>query len=256
MRDNGNLKEEAKSSALIPITAGATDSRPAKPDSWNITRFNNTFMFHPDSIDEQGLETIVDVKEAESKAPQKAVIHRNTRFPVQALQDDGPVPSSPSLNTTIIARRDAARAARSETEYSGGETPRVNGYAFVEENEPGDVPQTEISAPTYRDMLAGQVGDAHNPFKISDNRKREELHHRMVAKENAKKRTKALETVKPSVPGLTPVKSGGRTAVVAGGNMTPAARSLMEKLGKTPKPSAAAKIDLLWTPNRTPRRKV
>ena len=256
LRDNGNLKEEAKSSALIPITAGATDSRPAKPDSWNITRFNNTFMFHPDSIDEQGLETIVDVKEAESKAPQKAVIHRNTRFPVQALQDDGPVPSSPSLNTTIIARRDAARAARSETEYSGGETPRVNGYAFVEENEPGDEPQTEASAPTYRDMLAGQVSDANNPFRISDNRKREELHHRMVAKENAKKRTKALETVKPSVPGMTPMHSGGRTVVVAGGNMTPAARSLMEKLGKTPKPSATAKIDLLWTPNRTPRRKV
>jgi protein DGCR14 len=247
-------KKEADVKALIPITAGATDSRPAKPDSWKTKRFDNTLMFNAESVDEQGLELIADAKEANSKAPPKAVIHRNTRFPVQALQDDGPVPPSPSLNTSIIARRDAARIARSETEYSGGETPRVNGYAFVDEDEPEDVPWSEPPEPSYRDLLAGQVGDAHNPFRISDNRKREELHHRMVEKENAKKRTKVLETVKGSVPRMTPVNGGGRTPVTAGGNMTPAARSLMAKLGKTPKSSTAAKVDLLWTPSRTSRK--
>ena len=76
----------------------------------------------------------------------------------------------------------------------------------------------------------------------------------MIEKENAKKRTKALGTVKGLVPRMTPVNSGGRTPVPAGGNMTPAARSLMANLGKTPKPSAAAKIDLLWTPSRTSRK--
>lgn len=251
--DNG--KKDADSTALIPLVAGATDSRPANPDSWKTRRYDNTFMFNAESVDEQGLETIADVKEADSRAPPKAVIHTNTRFPIQALQDDSPVPPSPSLNTSIIARRDAARLPHSETEYSGGETPRVNGYAYVDEDEPEDIPQPELSEPSYRDLLAGQVGDAHNPFKISDNRKREELHHRMVEKENAKKRTKALQTVKASVPSMTPVNSGGQTPVPALGNMTPAARSLMAKLGKTPKPSAAAKIDILWTPGRTPRRK-
>jgi protein DGCR14 len=250
-----NGKKEANTQALIPITVGAVDSRPANPDSWKTKQFDNTFMFNVESIDEQGLETIADVKEATSKAPPKAVIHRNTRFAVRALQDDGPIPPSPSLNTSIIAHRDAARLARSETEYSGGETPRVNGYAYVDEDEPEDIPQPEPSQPSYRDLLAGQVGDAHNPFKISDNRKREELHHRMVEKESAKKRTKTQETVKTSLPGMTSVDGSGRTPVPARGNMTPAARSLMAKLGKTPKPSAAAKIDLLWTPARTPRRK-
>lgn len=247
-------KEEADVKAPMPISAGATDSRPAQPDSWKTKSFDNTFMFNAESVDEQGLELIADTKEANSKAPPKAVIHRNTRFPVQALQDDSPIPPSPSLNTSIIARRDAARIARSETEYSGGETLRVNGYAFVDEDEPEDVPWPEPSEPSYRDLLAGQVGDAHNPFRISDNRKREELHHRMVEKENAKKRTKTLATVNGSVPRMTPVNGGGRIPVPASGNMTPAARSLMAKLGKTPKPSAAAKMDILWTPSRTSRK--
>lgn len=251
-----NADEEANTKAVISMTTGATESRPAKPDSWKTKRFDNTFMFNAESVDEQGLDTIAEVKETNSKAPPKAVIHSNTRFPVQALQDDGPVPASPSLDTSIIARRDAARNARSETEYSGGETPRVNGYAFVDEDEPENLPQPEPSAPTYRDLLAGQSGDAYNPFRISDNRKREDLHHRMVEKENAKKRTKALETVKGLVPGMTPVNSGGRTPGPVGGNMTPAARNLMAKLGKNPKPSAAEKVDLLWTPSRTPRRTV
>lgn len=248
--------DEADGNALVPITTGATDSRPANAESWQTKRFDNTFMFNVDSVDEQGLETIAETKEANSKAPPKAVVHSNTRFPVQALQADGPVPPSPSLNTSIIARRDAARVARSETEYSGGETPRVNGYAFVDEDEAQNIPQPEPSAPSYRDLLAGQVGDPHNPFKISDNRKREDLHHRLVEKENAKKRTKALETVKGSLLDWTPTNDGGRTPGPASGNMTPAARSLMAKLGQTPKPSAAAKVDLLWTPSRTPRRKI
>ena len=230
--------DEANGKALIPMTTGATEERPAKPDSWRTKQFDNTFMFNASSIDEDGFETIADSKEANSKAPPRAVVHSNTRFPIQALQDDGPVPPSPSLNTSIIARRDAARAARSDTEYSGGETPRVNGFAFVDEDEPENVPMPQPSAPSYRDLLAGQVGDGTpNPFRIADTRKREDLHHRMVEKENAKKRSKALETVKVS----TPVQHRARTPGPAGGSMTPAARGLLTKLGKTPKPASAAK---------------
>jgi protein DGCR14 len=248
--------DETNGKALVAITTGATDSRPAKPDSWQNKKYDNTFMFNASSVDEDGLETIADVKEANSKAPPKAVVHNNTRFPVQALQDDGPVPPSPSLNTSIIARRDAARAVRSETEYSGGETPRVNGYSFVDEDEPGNIPQPKPSAPSYRDLLAGQVGDGTpNPFRIVETRKREDLHHRMVERENAKKRTKALETVKGSLSSLTP-SNGGRTPGGNAGNMTPAARRLMEKLGRTPKPAAGSKDGGLWTPGRTPRRNV
>jgi protein DGCR14 len=248
--------DKTNGKALVPITTGATDSRPAKPDSWQNKKYDNMFMFNASSVDEDGLETITDVKEANSKAPPKAIVHSNTRFPVQALQDDGPPPPSPSLNTSIIARRDAARAVCSETEYSGGETPRVNGYSFVDEDEPENIPQTEPSAPSYRDLLAGQVCDGTpNPFRIAETRKREDLHHRMVERENAKKRTKSLETVKGSLSSLTP-SNGGRNPGGNAGNMTPAARRLMENLGRKPKPIAGLKDGGLWTPGQTPRRKL
>lgn len=248
--------DEANGKALVPISIGATDSRPAKPDSWQTKKYDNTFMFNASSVDEDGLETVADVKEASSKAPPKAVIHSNTRFPAQALHDVGPIPPSPSLNTSIIARRDAACAARSDTEYSGGETPRVKGYAFVDEDEPENIPRPEPPTPSYRDLLAGQVGDGTpNPFRIADARKREDLHHRMVEKENAKKRTKAQETVKESLSGLTP-SNGGRTPGGMAGNMTPAARKLMDSLGRTPKPVTRPKNGVLWAPGRTSRRKI
>ena len=248
--------DEANGKAMVPMTTGAIESRPAKPDSWQTKRYDNTFMFNASSVDEVGLETIAEVKEANSRAPPKAVVHSNTRFPVQALQDVGPVPPSPTLNTSIIDRRDAARAARSDTEYSGGEIPLVNGYAFVDEDEPENIPQPEPSAPSYRDLLAGQVGDGTpNPFRIANTCKREDLHHRMIAKENTKKRNKALETIKGSITGMKPVSSSGGMPGATGGNMTPAARSLLAKLGRTPKPLSEAKEGAMWTPGRTPRKK-
>jgi protein DGCR14 len=164
------------------------------------------------------------------------------------------VPPSPSLNTSIIARRDAARAARSETEYSGGETPRVNGYAYVDEDEPENIPQeAPASAPSYRDLLAGMAGDGTpNPFKIGDLRRREDLHHRMVERDAKKERLKSAETVRTPGPGTL----GG------GGNLTPAARKLLDRVGRTPVTRHGAVKDGetrakdMWTPSSgTPRRR-
>ena len=47
--------DQANGKALIPMSSGATDSRPAKPDSWKIQRPDNTFMFNASSVDEDGL---------------------------------------------------------------------------------------------------------------------------------------------------------------------------------------------------------
>ena len=98
--------DEAAGKALIPMSSGATDARPAKPDSWKIQRADNTFMFNASSVDEDGMQTVQDVKEQNSKAAAKEVVHANTRFPpLQYIDDPGPVPPSPSLNTDIIAQR-------------------------------------------------------------------------------------------------------------------------------------------------------
>ena len=245
---------------LVPISTGATGDRPAQPDGWKVKKPNNTFMFFPPSVDEDGFTTEQDRKEAASKAGPKRVIHENTRFPpLQYIDDDTPgsIPPSPSLNTDIIARRDAARAARSEsesesvTEYPGGETPRVNGYAFVDEDEPSAAPAPAAApGPSYRDLLAGQVGDSTpNPFKISSIRSREELHRRLVEKTNQKKRDKDKET---------PIGTGGDTPATRNvGNMTPAARKLMERMGRTPvnvRDERMSSVEM-WTPRATPRRK-
>ncbi len=141
-------EDEANGRALMPMSTGATETRPARPDAWNVKKPDNAFMFFASSVDDDdGLSTAQDVKETVSKARMKEVIHENTRFPLLQYDDeeDGvQVPPSPSLNTDIIARRDASRAAGTESEadmeYPGGDTPRINGYAFVDEDEPSSVP--------------------------------------------------------------------------------------------------------------------
>lgn len=267
-----------------PMTVGATDARPARPDAWRIRRPDNSFMFPATSVDEDtpGLPTVQEAKEQMSKIGPKHVVHANTRFPPVSYIDDepGPIPPSPSLNTEIIARRDAITKRKNKNNSnasfapseSGGETPRVNGYAFVDEDEPENIEEPTQTRPSYRDLLAGQFdGDSTpNPFKIGDIRKREELHLRMLDRQAKQKRDKERDTtLRPA--GLTGNNGNGNgsmttpAAAAAAGNMTPAARRLMEKLGggrtlvRTAGPSddrsGTAVHKDMWTPVRTPRRK-
>ncbi|EXJ62670.1 hypothetical protein A1O7_03108 [Cladophialophora yegresii CBS 114405] len=262
--------------ALIPISmsisSGAVDTRPARPDAWKIQTPDNTLMFPASSVDEDhGIPTVQQVREQTSKAGAKEVVHSNTRFPplhVQYADDFAAVPPSPSLNTDIIANRHRGRGPASEV--SGSETPRVNGYAFVDEDEPEPenvhASTNAPAPPSYRDLLAGQVaGDGTpNPFKISEIRKREDLHLRMVERQARKKREKDKDK-ETTATIRTP---GARTPHA--GNVTPAARRLMEKLGantnRTPSRGAGAGDGVAstrsstlgtldWTPGRTPRRK-
>ena len=248
---------EVNSKALIPISTGATASRPAKPDAWKISKPDNTFMFNAPSIDESNLPTTWDLRQATSKAGPRQIIHENTRFPPLHHLDEPPsqIPPSPSLNTDIIAARDAQRStSTAPSSFAGDATPRVAGYAFVDEDEPDPDPAPNTKPePTYRDLLAGQVGDSTpNPFRLSSTRKREDLHHRLVEEVAVKKRVKEKEVQRIDT-GTTP---GGQAA----GNMTPAGRMLMAKLGRTPvhRPVGEEVVGGgvgMWTPGRTPRRK-
>lgn len=238
--------ESTNGKELVPVTTGSTDIRSAKPASWKITNPANTFMFTPStSIDEQGLLTIQDQKEALSKAGPKQIIHENTRFPPSGPRweaDDED--DATSIHTSFIARRNARGDAATDLgTITGAETPRVNGYSFVDEDEEPPVPALK-QEPTYRDLLAGQAGDGlPNPFRLKDTRSREDLHHRLVERDAEKKRAKQKETMK-----------GGKEV----GNMTPATRRMMERLGgRTPTAGSSGSKEQRredWTPVATPRR--
>jgi len=213
--------ESSNGKELIPLTTGATSTRTAKPDTWKVKTPNNTLMFIPStSIDEQGLPTTMDLKQSMSKAGPKQIVYENTRFPPSgpsySAEDDNEDDAT-SIHTSFIARRNTSTDIGTTT---GAETPRVNGYSFVDEDDEPP-PPPKPSEPSYRDILAGQVGDAtSNPFKLNDNRKREDLHYRLVQRDAEKKRVKEKELV-----------PGGKEV----GNMTPAGRKLMERIaGRTP----------------------
>jgi len=238
--------ESINGKELVPLTTGSTDIRSAKPASWKTTNPANTFMFAPStSIDEQGLLTIQDQKEALSKAGPKQIIHENTRFPPSGPRWEAEdADDATSIHTSFIARRNARGDGATDLDaITGAETPRVNGYAFIDEDEEPPAPAIK-EEPTYRDLLAGQTGDGvPNPFKLKETRSREDLHRRLVEQDAEKKRAKQKETTK-----------GGKEV----GNMTPAARRMMERLGgRTPTVgSSSVEEDRRedWTPVATPRR--
>ena len=245
--------------ALVPLTTGATSLRSARTDSWTTSRPNNTFMFNASSIDEDAahLETTAQKAERESKAGPRAVVHANTRFTPARLQEaTDPVPASPTLSAVVKSKAAAAgAAARSETEYSGAETPTVEGYAFVDEDEPADRPADAVEGPelSYRDLLAGQAGDGtSNPFKLREMLGREKLHHRLVERDLQRKRgkEKAVEQSR---------NAGSDTPRSSANSLTPAAQRLLGRMGATPLRSmkqSEVKQEEDWTPKLTPRRKV
>ncbi|KAL9105462.1 MAG: hypothetical protein Q9227_009371 [Pyrenula ochraceoflavens] len=280
----------------LALTTGASSSRPARPDAWN-SQPNNTFMFQPPGIEDSNLETVAEQRASESRAAPKQTIYQNTRLPPPPLASDpsqqrrppSPTPSS-SINAAISGhphRRSTASSTIAEDDFDGSATPRVNGYAFVDEDEPQPQSQAPAPAPeeppTYRDLLAGQTGsETPNPFKISENRRREALHHQMVEKTNRGKREKKMmmEKVRTPVPRFasspmvfrgerekvegTPGGQGVRKGGGGGGGMmTPAAQRLLEKVGRTPRAGGGggnggeggggSGLRNMWTP--TPRAK-
>lgn len=246
----------------LALTTGADDTRPAKPDSWKH-RPDNELMFGPSSVEDE-FETVAQKAEAESRAGPKSVVYDNTRLPPPALPQQPEVPPSPSFSAIQDAMAGRLRNATSEVGYTGNETPRVNGYAFVDEEESENIPQPASTGPSYRDLLAGQTADATpNPFKIKENRAREDLHHRMVEKVSKGKRTVKSDVGKTPLSGYlsSPVPGKiaaalGRTPV--GEGLTPAAQKLFDRVGRTPKAGngnsgVGSGLRNMWTP--TPKRK-
>ena len=172
---NGRTDEDSKaviihssSSNIGRNIAGMKDTRPAMPDI-RPPPPRNSLMFLPDSVEETH-ETVAQAAEAASKAGPRTVIYPNTRMPSASItktRDSLSYASSNTIGTglghsaatevpqspTLTAIRDAvagrprlsASEAESVRKYNNDDEeddidgPRVNGYAFVdEEPEPGE----------------------------------------------------------------------------------------------------------------------
>lgn len=199
-----------------------TDDRPARPDAWKAGP-RNGLMFAPEGMDD-GITTVAQQAEDSSRAGPRSIVYANTRV----IEPPAPPkrPSSPTMSSVRDAIAGRPRRGDQDSSITGDETPRVNGYAFVDDEEGDDeIVQNEP-------LIDLGPGDSHNPFKLQEQRSRESLHERMVdkiarsKKESTKKgftgRAERLEVPKfPSSPRVS-------------GSLTPAAQRLWSKMG-TPK---------------------
>ncbi|KAI1201034.1 nuclear protein DGCR14 [Nemania serpens] len=210
------------------------DDRPARPDTWKSVP-NNALMFVPDAVAD-GTETQIEAAEAASRAPPKAVNYQNTRLPGPQISDEQSVPPSPSLSAVrdAIAGRRRPGSEATSTAAGGGETPRVNGYAFVD-----DEPEPEYEAPSSSSQGTGVridlgPGDATpNPFVIQAQSRREALHHSMVDRISESRRASSRLGATGKVDAATPVPRFPSSPRVTAGGLTPAAQRLWSKIGSS-----------------------
>ncbi|KAK3113772.1 hypothetical protein LTR53_008605 [Teratosphaeriaceae sp. CCFEE 6253] len=211
------------------------DARPASVDSFpNTEGPRNHFMFDPDGIEDRAI-TYAQAAQAASLAAPKSVTYTATRFPipnVSSAVEHGVTAPSPSLSAIDAAiSRLPPRATDSEPGYAGAETPRVNGYAFVDAeptpSELGDpVTDAEAEAAEREALLAFLPAvdeGGPNPFRIDQRSAREDLHHRLVEKADAGRR-----------------KPGGRMAQLRDLGITPG-RTPTPKFASAPTPGGVGK---------------
>lgn len=246
-------QEQEATDGKLRRSISAPDLRPAGPDSWRSNP-RNALMFRPDGI-EDTMQSVQQKVEETSRAAPKAVVYDNTRLPLQlsSSADDSPIPPSPSLSAVKDAIAGRPRLAPSEGGYTGAETPRVNGYAFVDSEEPEPEPEaaSEQHASAWSRISFDGVDKTPNPFEIQARSSREDLHHRMVEKVARSKRREKLQP--ETAVGRTPVPRFGFTPRVAGvgiggigglgtgtgtsgsatpsKNLTPAGHRLLDRLG-------------------------
>ncbi|CAI6328363.1 unnamed protein product [Periconia digitata] len=199
-----------------------------------------------------------------------------------------PQPSSPTHSQIRNAVAGRPNLSASEGGYTGSETPRVNGYSFVDATPPSPEDEDEDEPPT--DLLerfgAGSSSSTASPFTIPESQRREKLHHQMVDRISASKRSSSSASnttssvSKAPTPHLglglftsektprftsapTPAAMREQLAARKLGNLTPAAQRLFQSVGRTPGRAGSAgggsggfgdapgKGGKMWTP--TPR---
>jgi protein DGCR14 len=221
LQSRSSLEDDGGKRNLLAIRDVA--EKPARPDSW-ISKPNNQLMFGPDSV-EDSIETVAQRAQNDSRAAPKEVAYANTRLTApETVQKNTKIPVSPSLSAVRDAIAGLQRESELESGFNGSETPRVNGYAFVD-----DEPEEEPYVPTTTINLG--KGDAvRSPFIIKEQSKREDLHHRMVESNKKSKRASAKIGMTGKVD-RTPVPKFPSSPRVGSGNLTPAAQRLWSRVG-------------------------
>ena len=255
----------SNSTALTVRPSQNLDDRPAAPTMHKHTAFN-TLMFAPDSV-ESWAPTQLSRSEAASLAPPKQTLYANTRLPAEP--DAPPRPTSPTLSTIRDAVSGRPRLGASEGGYTGSETPRVNGYAFVDAVAPGSDSDSD-SAP--EDLLErfGVSGSRATPFSMAEASEWDMLHHKWVDSIGAKRAASAASGAGGSTEANTTSTNGssGRAGASTSGkalgkglgiftsetprflsaptpgrkskgDLTPAAQRLFDSMGKTPRAGGA-----------------
>ncbi|MCJ1331198.1 hypothetical protein MMC10_007886 [Thelotrema lepadinum] len=240
--------QEAEDGKITKSITGGPDTRPAGPESWT-SRPDNALMFKPADLDDS-TKTVQQKAEETSRAAPKAVVYDNTRLASSTITNKPPsssnapsIPPSPSLSAVKDAIAGRPRPSSStQGDLSGSETPRVNGWAFVDSEEPEPEPEPTVAEFDYSNITFGPVNKTKNPFTIKDRSSREELHHRMVDRVARGKRKEKVDreirtpvqatprfgfTPRPAGAGATPAGVGG----VGRKGLTPAGHRLLGKVG-------------------------
>lgn len=269
------MNTASDSTALTVRPSQNLDDRPAAPTMHKHTAFN-ALMFAPESV-ESWAPTNVSRAETASLAPPKQTRFANTRLPAES--ELPPRPASPTLSAIRDAVSGKPRLGASEGGYTGSETPRVNGYAFVDAQAPD--PDSDLDSEAPEDLLErfGITGDGASkaaPYSMTEATQREKMHHKMVDQIGAKRAAGAGSRPGPAGKGLgiftsetprflsAPTPAMRLAAQTPGrknkGDLTPAAQRLFERMGKTPRArgggfgeSGARRQD--WTPVSRARKK-
>ncbi|KAK0674090.1 nuclear protein DGCR14 [Cercophora samala] len=232
---NGLIDDGFKKDRLAIMDQDAID-RPAAPDQWKF-KPQNDLMFTPDGV--EGVETVSERRERESKMDVKRVVYANTRVPDPNLKitadgvEDRSGARSPTLSeirNAIAGKRRACDAETNASSVAGGETPKVNGYAFVDDQDPEPEPVRRSKSSKAPVINLGPGDATPNPFKIQEQRGREALHHRMVERISQSKRTSARLGVTGKVE-RTPAPKFPSSPRVGGGGLTPAGQRLWGRIG-------------------------
>lgn len=217
------------------------EERPAQADSWNADP-RNGLMFSPDGVADN-METVAEKAEQSSRMGPRAIAYENTRMPQQHAPERPPSPTMSSVRAAIAGnprKRDQDSSAA-----GGGETPRVNGYAFVDDEE--DDEDVEANPTPVIDL---GPGDLNNPFKIQTQGKREALHDRMVDRIAKSKKEASMKGFTGKID-RTPAPKFPSSPRVQG-DLTPAAQRLWSKIG-TPSNRSGGSAFGQATPARPPR---
>lgn len=226
------------------------EDRPAAPETWK-TAPKNALMFGPDGLD-SSVQSVAEKAQADSLAPPKSIVYANTRLqdPAVAAEQQrrqfardrrgssisgASGPPSPTLSAVRAAiagnprRQDAdstfgSVAGSTAGTATGGETPRVNGYAFVDDEESVVNPAESEPEPIIK---FGKADSTPNPFSIQAKSTREGLHHRMVERIAHNKRTSAR--VGMTGHSQTPITKYPNSPRVKG-NLTPAGQRLWSNM--------------------------